>query len=375
MRPGTVALAIVLLLSASTTVNAPSQQSNSLNTTPSDGSSLPIRFGPVAAFTYIPCVVCAVVGDAIFFNASYSASPFSHIIIYTWNFGDGSPLAKTTDPTISHIYPGQPGQWQVTLTIYDSRGRSDTVSQLVMFQALPTFAIQPSEIVLPGPFAFAFNATESKSYDPQNPIKDYFWTFGDGANATGKVVQHTYRLPGIYRVQLSLITTNGSPQVSKTVRVPNFIFTSTFHGLNVTATGSVAVNSTSQTITATISVSVVNATTGQEVFSRTFNVTIAYSSGNPPGFLLVSAATLYRLGLGCMVNTGTSDTSCILSKDPDIADQPIVNILDVATIAFSFGSTSNNANWNSDADLNADGRVSINDVAIAAIEWGMQVFR
>ena len=324
---------------------------------------------PLAAFTYNPCVMCAVIGDFVFFNANWS-SPLSHIATFTWDFGDGSALVKTNNPAIGHDYPGYPSKWQVTLTVTDHQGQSDIVSQLVMFEALPTFTIQTAT---PIDRSFVFNATGSHSYNPTNPVKGYFWTFGDGTNATGVVVKHTYAVPRIYRVTLTLLTPNGNPQASKTV--PGQIFNATFSGLDVTATGSINIDTTTQTTTASITLNIANTTSGQTLFSKTFNITLSYSAATLPSFLLVAPTGTQTIGLGCLINTSSGGEVFVVSKNPDLANQGRVSIVDIATIALSFGSTPSSHNWNSNADLNDDGSVNIPDVAIAAIEFGIPSFQ
>ncbi|NIN33951.1 MAG: PKD domain-containing protein, partial [Gammaproteobacteria bacterium] len=46
----------------------------------------------------------------------------------------------------------------------------------------------------------SFNA--SSSYDPDGSIISYFWDLGDGTNATGVVVVHSYADDGNYTVTL-----------------------------------------------------------------------------------------------------------------------------------------------------------------------------
>jgi len=50
-----------------------------------------------------------------------------------------------------------------------------------------------------------------------------------------------------------------------------------------------------------------------------------------------------------------------------------VNIVDVATVAFSFGATPTSPNWNAAADLNNDGKVDILDVAFDAFYFGQPI--
>jgi len=60
-------------------------------------------------------------------------------------------------------------------------------------------------------------------------------------------------------------------------------------------------------------------------------------------------------------------------KNPDLAKAGTVNIVDVATVAFSFAATPTSSNWNAAADLNNDGKVDILDVALDAFYFGQPI--
>ena len=65
-----------------------------------------------------------------------------------------------------------------------------------------------------------FNASES--YDLDGTIVSYFWEFGDGENATGPVVDHSYADNGHYTVTLSILDDNEGPGLtSSTITVLN----------------------------------------------------------------------------------------------------------------------------------------------------------
>jgi len=53
-----------------------------------------------------------------------------------------------------------------------------------------------------------FNA--SLSYDTDGNITAYEWEFGDGANGTGEIVEHTYSSPGNYTVNLTVTDDDGA---------------------------------------------------------------------------------------------------------------------------------------------------------------------
>lgn len=171
----------------------------------------------IAAFTYNPCVMCAAPGDVISFNGNYSTSTTGSIVSYTWNFGDGTSSFTTNSSSTTHMYPGQPGQWKVTLTVQDSNHQTDMITQLVIFNVAPGFTFQPSSPETGQ--AVTFNASSTTIYfqSPQSPKES--WSFGDGTNATGTIVQHVYITIGVYRIALSTVTINGTATISETIRV------------------------------------------------------------------------------------------------------------------------------------------------------------
>ena len=79
---------------------------------------------PAASFVYSPSV--NRVGQAVNFNAAQSRPPAGGTLTrYEWNFGDGSAIQVTGGPTISKTY-GIAGTYQVTLTVTDNAGRTNT---------------------------------------------------------------------------------------------------------------------------------------------------------------------------------------------------------------------------------------------------------
>ena len=174
-------------------------------------------FSPLAAFTYIPCVACASIGQPVFFEASWSISPNGPIVSYTWNFGDGTPPTKTNNTNISHVYLSSFNIWQVSLTVQDTIGQTDTVSQQVLFNVQPGFVFQPAKPAVSQPVTF--NASSTQIYQSPGSLQGFQWYFGDGITGSGKLVSHAYTTAGLYRVSLSVLTTQGDAQISKTIVV------------------------------------------------------------------------------------------------------------------------------------------------------------
>jgi PKD repeat protein len=190
---------------------------------------------PLAAFTYTPCVACASIGQPVFFNASWSISPNGPIVSYTWNFGDGTPPVKTNNTSVSHVYLSAATIWQVSLTVQDSAGQMETVSQSVMFNVQPAFVFQPAKPAVGQ--TVSFDASSTMIYFSPNSLLAFQWSFGDGASGSGKLTIHAYAAAGPNRVLLTVETSQGNAQISKTIIVgspspppppPNLVLQSVF---------------------------------------------------------------------------------------------------------------------------------------------------
>jgi len=83
---------------------------------------------PTAIFTHLPTK--PIVDETVTFDASTSYDPDGAIVSYFWNFGDGA-TTNVTDPTVNHTY-AVADTFNVTLTITDDDGLTDSVSKLVV---------------------------------------------------------------------------------------------------------------------------------------------------------------------------------------------------------------------------------------------------
>ncbi|HVH14122.1 MAG TPA: PKD domain-containing protein [Candidatus Angelobacter sp.] len=331
---------------------------------------------PIAAFSWVPCVTCLVVGSLFFFNAGASLGTSGSIILYAWNFGDGSALLQTTNPLVNHDYlSGCATPCLVTLTVKDSSGLTDTIGQTILFDTVPIIEFQPPNPSIGLPVTF--NGTGSISYSPTNPILGYSWNFGDGSSATGKIVTHTYTFAGPYRIILTLMTAQGNPSASSTIKVsgatPVTLLKTTFNGINVTASGSLAINATAKTLAGSESVTAVNATSGAVIFSKTFSFTVSFGSTANIKFVLKLPVTSLALGVDCTINSSTASASCIVSRNPDVNGNGTVSFLDVSTMAIAYGSTLGSPRYNPAVDLNADGAVDFIDASITTFYFGAPV--
>src|SRR3989337_1351468 len=129
----------------------------------------------------------------ISFNASASSDSDGSIVSYFWTFGDGT---NASGVTVDHAYTNV-GTYTVTLTVTDNDGATASVSAVKTVLSRPPVAsfTESATTVYTGDVIY-FNA--STSYDPDGTIVSYFWTFGDGTNATGILVSHAYTNNGVY---------------------------------------------------------------------------------------------------------------------------------------------------------------------------------
>ena len=160
---------------------------------------------PVALFTYSP--PSPGLGEWISFDATASVDPDGSIASYSWNFGDGTSSAGAV---AWHRF-STPGTYQVTLTVQDNNGVSDSTSQMVQVGSLnqsPTaaFAFSPTNPAVGAWVQF----DGSTSSDPDGSIAAYSWNFGDGSNGSGAVAWHQFSSPGTYQVTLTVQDDDGA---------------------------------------------------------------------------------------------------------------------------------------------------------------------
>jgi len=172
------------------------------------GTTIHVRQHPVACFDYNPTppLVC----ETVTFNASSSTPNGGVIVSYTWNFDDGN-ITTVSNPTITHVYAAIK-KYNVTLTVTDSEGLSDTAWNIVKVVTQPTSPVASFTWSPPNPTVnelITFDASSSQpGFDGFNvcPISWYYWNFGDGywANETDPITTHAYASPGTYYVTLTV---------------------------------------------------------------------------------------------------------------------------------------------------------------------------
>ncbi len=146
----------------------------------------------------------------VILDASLSSDADGEIVLYSWQFGDGS---SGNGVTTSHIYD-TPGTYTASLTVTDNAGASDTETlQIeVICNQPPEASMVLSRVSGYAPLAVDFDA--SGSTDSDGSIVEYNWDFGDEAAGSGSTVSHTYSNTGSYTITLSVTDDKGAVDVA-----------------------------------------------------------------------------------------------------------------------------------------------------------------
>jgi PKD repeat protein len=148
------------------------------------------------------------------FDGSGSTSAQPPITSYSWTFGDGG---SAKGAVVSHTFTVT-GTYNTTLSVTDSAEMTNQKSTPVIISAPVPVNQKPvssfAATLLSGnaPLKVSFNGSGSK--DPDGSIKNYTWSFGQGATANGVSVEHTYTEVGDYSVSLLVTDDKGATAIS-----------------------------------------------------------------------------------------------------------------------------------------------------------------
>jgi PKD repeat protein len=153
---------------------------------------------PTASFTY------ACIDNGCTFNASSSADSDGTISTYNWGFDDVTGYTGN-EPYAEHYFSGS-GDYTVTLTVVDSDGATDEMSQVVTVEP-PNYP--PSARLKSGCSGLVCQFDASASEELYGSVESYAWDFGDGETGTGVSADHVFRAAGDYDVTLTVTDDDG----------------------------------------------------------------------------------------------------------------------------------------------------------------------
>ena len=151
-----------------------------------------------------------VEGEALVFTAT-ATDPGDDALSMTWSFGDGTP--RVTAPTTTYAY-GTEGTYPIELTVYDGDGGiTGATSAVTIVNAPPTIVATsvPDPLFVDTPTALSVTATDPGTADELVAS----WSFGDGDEAEGVTVAHTWTTAG--PVSLLVTVDDGTVTVSERV--------------------------------------------------------------------------------------------------------------------------------------------------------------
>lgn len=165
----------------------------------SDSARITVQIFPDITADFDYAYDTCVAGPVSFLDKSRTASVLN---AWEWDFGDG---AKGQGTSVSHIYK-KPGNIPVRLTVRDTNQcEAERIRQVPYFPVPALLVIAPNTFkgCVPGSIFF-----ENLSF----PIDETYrirWRFGDGEESTQISPTHIYTTPGVYSVDLDLVSPIG----------------------------------------------------------------------------------------------------------------------------------------------------------------------
>jgi len=123
-------------------------------------------------------------------NSSISSGSIDQ---YNWDLGDGN---TGTGTSVSHSYANA-GDYNVQLIVTSDAGCSDTAMQNASVHPLPAVDFTSDSTCTGNTIQLTDHSTISNG-----SIDQYDWSLGDGTNANGSSVNHTYANPDNYEIKL-----------------------------------------------------------------------------------------------------------------------------------------------------------------------------
>ncbi len=172
---------------------------------------------PVADFSYQP--EAPTPDETVTFNGTLSSDPDGRIASYAWDF-DADGVTDSTAAVADHTFV-ESGAYDVTLTVTDDSGASDTLTQQVIVGS-PNEQASSSPTMLPPIADFDYSPAEPQtgslvlfngtlSSDPDGEVVSYAWDFdADGVIDSTAAISEFAFPAGIFDVSLTVTDDAGN---------------------------------------------------------------------------------------------------------------------------------------------------------------------
>ena len=166
-------------------------------------TTVPVNFAPLAKAQF--SALEGVVPFTITLDASESIDPEEHGLRYIWQSGDGQISGQEQ---VSFTYE-KTGQYDISLTVFDSANLSDQISQRInVTNNAPLAVLKASALQGNAPLTVTFDGHDSA--DPDNHDISYEWRVnGQQMGANRHMLTTTFDDVGTYQVHLIVIDAFG----------------------------------------------------------------------------------------------------------------------------------------------------------------------
>lgn len=158
---------------------------------------------PVAVFEYKLLTTVSPYELEVDASKSYDPDDLDRKIkLYSWWFDDDTPIEKTPDPKLQHIYK-KAGRYKVRLKVEDKEGAVDSTEQIVSTnnqKPIANLQVNPKT----GKAPLTIEYTAGNSIDRDGEIVSYRIDFDDGTSSLDSFGTHTYTTDDNYRVKLTV---------------------------------------------------------------------------------------------------------------------------------------------------------------------------
>ncbi len=148
-----------------------------------------------ASFTWTP--MTPTEGQWVYFHGQGVGTP---PLSYTWDFGDGG---RGSGANVSHRY-NEAGEYTVVMTLTNACGRQVVSHVLVVVPVQPPCdPVHDAAFTWEPAFPYAGEVVTFTGGAAGDAPITYTWDLGDGTDAEGAVVAHTYATSGTYTVVMT----------------------------------------------------------------------------------------------------------------------------------------------------------------------------